>query len=150
VLHRVAVAAQIVVDVAEVEVRLEEAVVEADRALVERLRLGQFVPGVAQVGQVDERGDQIGIVVQRLAIGDRRFLLPFGRAVVEQRSVEEVLFGARQRPAAAEGDVGGRRAYRRRRRLAPREALPATPAARAAPPGTARRAGVRRGSGAAG
>ena len=85
--------AQVVVDVAEVEVRLEEAVVEPDRPLVERLRLGQLVPRVAEVGQVDDRRHQVGLVVQRAPVGRGGFLLTLGRAVVEQRPVEEVLLG---------------------------------------------------------
>jgi hypothetical protein len=69
---------QIVVDVAEVEVRLEEVVIETQGAFIERLRLGQFVARIADVGEVDDRGDQVRIVVQRLAVGARRFLLPIG------------------------------------------------------------------------
>ena len=48
-------------DVAEVEVRLEAVRVEADRALVERLRLDQLVARVVDVGEVDDRRHQVGI-----------------------------------------------------------------------------------------
>ena len=51
-------ASEVVVDVAEIEVRLEEVGLEADRALVQRLRLGQLVAAVVNVGQVDQRGDE--------------------------------------------------------------------------------------------
>ena len=84
VFDRLGVAPQVVVDVAEVEVGLEEAVVETERAFVERLRFRQLVARVADVGEVDDRGHQVRVVVQRLAVGARRFLLPVGCAVVEQ------------------------------------------------------------------
>ena len=106
-------------DVAQVEVRLEEAVVEPDGALVERLRLGQVVAGVADIGQVDERRHQVGLVVQGPPISARRLQLPLGAAVVEQGAVEEVLLGARERARAVERDVGDRRpGHRHERRLA--------------------------------
>ncbi len=84
--------------------RLEEAVVETDSPLVERLRLGQFVAGVADVGQVDERRHQVGLVVQGAPVGASRLGLTLGRAVVEDRAVEERLLRAR-RPAAEPSSV---------------------------------------------
>ena len=48
--------------------RLEEIGLEADRPFVQRLRLDQLVAAVVDVGEVDERGDQYGIVLERLAV----------------------------------------------------------------------------------
>ena len=46
---------QIVIDVSEVEVRLEEIGFQPDRALVKGLRLDQLVGRVVNVRKVDER-----------------------------------------------------------------------------------------------
>ena len=77
-------APQVVVDVAEIEVRLEEVGLETDRALVERLGLDQLVVAVMDVRQVDERRDQVRIELERLAIGGGRLFLPIRPAVVER------------------------------------------------------------------
>ena len=54
-------APEIMLDVSEVEVCFETLGVEADRSFVECLRLDELVARVADVGQVDNRGDQIRI-----------------------------------------------------------------------------------------
>ena len=106
------VAGVIVMDVAEIEVRLEVGRIEQNRPLVERLRLGQLVARVADVGEVDDRRDQFGIVLERAAVGLRRLFLPLRRPIVQQRSHEEVLLGAGER-TVPDGPVD---APRRRRR----------------------------------
>ena len=95
-------AREVVVDVAEIEVRLEEIRFEADRALVERLRLGELVAAVMDVGEIDQRRDQIRIELQRLAIRGRRLFLRRIVAFVERvRTLLEGLAGAGPgRPAA--------------------------------------------------
>ena len=95
--------------------------IEQDRALVEGLRLGQLVARVADVGEVDERRHQIRIVFERAAVGLRRLLLPLRRPIVEQRSHQEILLGARVSGRAGQqiGLSARRRgAVRRRTRLA--------------------------------
>ena len=59
----------IVVDVSEIEVRLEIRRIEQDRSLVQGLRLGQFVAGIADVREIDQGGDQIGILLEGPAVG---------------------------------------------------------------------------------
>ena len=103
-------AAEVVVDVAEVEVRLEEIGLEADRALVERLRFGELVAAVVDVREVDQRGDEIRIELERLAIRRRRLLLRRLVAIVERGCRAEVLLG--QRGVARRG--AGASARRRR------------------------------------
>ena len=80
-------------DVAEVEVRLEVGRIERDGALVKGLRLGQLVARIADVGEVDQRRDQIRIFLERAAVGLDRFLDALRRPIVEQRSHQEILFG---------------------------------------------------------
>src|SRR5262249_32441865 len=63
---------EVVVDVPEVEVRLEEVGLESDCPLVERLCLDQLVAAVVDVGQIDQRRNQIGIELERPAIVRRR------------------------------------------------------------------------------
>ena len=58
----------------EVEVRLEHVGLEHDRALVERLRLGDLVARVVDVGEVDQRRHQVRIDLQRPAVGGGRLL----------------------------------------------------------------------------
>ena len=52
--------------------RLEEIGIEADRALVERLRFGELVLAVVNVGEVDQRGHKVRIDLERLPIPVRR------------------------------------------------------------------------------
>ncbi len=80
----------------EVEVRLEEIRLEADRALVERLRLGELVAAVVDVGEVDERGDEIRIELERLAVRRGRLLQLRLVAIVERRRRAEILLGQRR------------------------------------------------------
>ena len=87
------VPAEVVVDVAEVEVPLEDVGIEADGALVERQRLDQLVVGVVDVGEVDERGHQRGVDLERPAVRQRRPSLVGRAAVVERRGEGEVLLG---------------------------------------------------------
>ena len=72
---RVGEPAEIVVDVAEVEMRLEEIRLQTDRAFVERLRLGECVEAVVNVREVDERRNEIRIELQRLTVRGRRLVL---------------------------------------------------------------------------
>src|SRR5207249_3666882 len=81
---RVGKAAEIVIDVPEVEVRLEEIGLERDRALVERLRLHELVAAVVNVREIDERGYEMRIQRQRLAIRHRSFLPRGFTALVER------------------------------------------------------------------
>ena len=81
------------IDVAEVEVRFEEIRLESDRALVERLCFGQLVASVMDVRQVDERGDEVGVMFQRLAIRDRGIFDVRVVAVVEHGAFAEVRLG---------------------------------------------------------
>ena len=81
--------AEIVVDVAQVEVRLEEIRLEADRPLVKSLRFDELVAAVMDVGEVDERGDQIRVVLERLAVGRCRLVALRRVAVVERRAGAE-------------------------------------------------------------
>ena len=55
---RVAESSEVVVDVAEVEMGLEEIRVEADRPFIECLCLAQLVPAVVDVRKIDQRGNQ--------------------------------------------------------------------------------------------
>ena len=105
---RVRVAPVIVMDVAEIEVRLEVRVVQRDGPLVERLRLGQLVARVADVGEIDQRGDQIRILFERAAVGLDRLLDPLRRAIVQERSHQEILLGRAQwaEHAGADGAWG--------------------------------------------
>ena len=52
-------AAEVVVDVAQVEVRLEEVVLERNGALVQGLRLDEFVVAVVNVREIDQRRDEL-------------------------------------------------------------------------------------------
>jgi hypothetical protein len=72
--ERVFVPAQVVVDVPEIEVRFEAVRIEADRALVERLRLDELVARVVDVRQVHDRGDQLRIDDERLPVRRRSLL----------------------------------------------------------------------------
>src|SRR5262245_28369290 len=73
---------------------LEEVGLEADRALVERLRLDQLVAAVVNVRQIDERRAEIRIELQRLSICRRRFReLGLVGIVIERRTGPEVLLG---------------------------------------------------------
>ena len=51
--------------------RLEEIGIEADGALVERLRFGELVLAVVNVREIDQRGHQIRIDLERLSIPGR-------------------------------------------------------------------------------
>jgi hypothetical protein len=74
---------EIVINVAEIEVGFKEVGLEIDRLFVERLGLGQFVSTVVDVGEVNDRGDQTRIELERLPVRCGRFVL-FGLvAVVE-------------------------------------------------------------------
>ena len=65
-------------DVSEIEVRLKRLGVEPDGSLVERLRFDQFVAGVPDVREIDERGHEIRINDERPPVrGRRRFHVPF-------------------------------------------------------------------------
>src|SRR5262245_26875559 len=59
---------EIVVDVAQVKMRLEEIGLQTDRALVKRLSLRQLIAAVVNVGEVDERSNQVRVQLERLAI----------------------------------------------------------------------------------
>jgi hypothetical protein len=61
-------AAKVVIDVAQIEMRFEEIGLQADRALVQRLGLGQLVATVVDIRKIDERRHEIRIQFQRLAI----------------------------------------------------------------------------------
>ena len=80
-------------DVAEIEVRLEALGVEPDRALVERLGLDQLVARVVDVREVDDRGHQVRIDHERLAIRRGGFRHPMIVPIVEPRGFHEVLGG---------------------------------------------------------
>ena len=67
--QRALVPPQVVQDVSKVEVRLEAIRLEADRPLVERLRLDQVIMRVVDVREIDDGGHEIGIDDQRLPIG---------------------------------------------------------------------------------
>ena len=75
---------EVVINVAEVEVRLEEVRLEANRALVQRLRFRQLVMAVVNVREVDQRRDEIRIVFQRFPIRSSRFVLTAFIPIVER------------------------------------------------------------------
>ena len=80
----------------EIEVRLEEIGLEADGALVERLRFDELVPAVVDVRQVDQRRDEIRIEFERLPVRGGGLLELGLVAVVERRAGAEVFFGERR------------------------------------------------------
>ena len=93
--------------------RLEEIGLEADRALVQRLRLGELVAAVVDVREVDQRRHEIRIELERLPIGGRRLLELRLVAIVERRAGAEVFLGERRvsdgnRPALDPERRGGR------------------------------------------
>ena len=89
---------------------------QADRALVERLRFRQFVAAVVDVGEVDEGRHEIRIVLERLAVRRRSLLARRVVAVIERgRRSEEVLGDG----GFANGGRRGPGRRRRRGRLAP-------------------------------
>ena len=93
---RLGEAAEVVIDVAEIEVRFEEVGLEADRALVQRLRFGELVAAVVDVREVDERRDEIGIELERLSIGGRRLFERRFVAIVQRRRRAEIVLGQRR------------------------------------------------------
>ena len=84
----------------EVEVRLEHLGLERDGALVERLRLGDLVARVVDVGEIDQRRHEIRIDLERAPVGRGSPLEILRIPVVEDRGRGEVLVG-RQIPRRA-------------------------------------------------
>ncbi len=62
---RLRIASQVVEHVAEVEVRVEDVGIQPNRTFVQRLRLGNLVTCVVNVGEVDERRHHIRGQVER-------------------------------------------------------------------------------------
>ena len=90
-------------NVPEVEVRLETLRIEEDRPFVERLGLDQLVARIVDVGKVHDRRNEIRIDDQRLAVGGCRLLHLAAVAIVQPRSLREVLGG--QRPLRIRSSV---------------------------------------------
>ena len=108
---RFAEAPQVVVDVAEIEMRFEEVGLETDGALVQRLRFRELVAAVMNVRQVDERRRQRRIDFERPPINSGRFVDGRGVAVVKCGRRQKTLFGHRRVP------LGNRRIHCRSTRL---------------------------------
>ena len=92
--------------------RLEEIRLEADRTLIERLRIRELVASVVDVGQVDQGGHEIRIQLQRLSIRGRGALEFRLVPIVQERACAEILL--RERRVARAGRRFGQACGRRR------------------------------------
>ena len=114
--ERLGVPAEVVQDVAKVEVRLEHVGVERDRALVQCLGFRDLVARVVDVGEVDQRGHEVRIQLQRAPVAAHGLVIPLGISVVGIRRFEKRLLRG--------GHVSARKRVherRERRRLGARE-----------------------------
>ena len=97
--------------------RLEEVRFEADGALVQRLRFDELVAAVVDVREVDDRGHEVRIELERLAVRLRRILARQLAPVVERRAGAEVFLGERRVARFGGAHVGRRGPARRAAQL---------------------------------